>query len=105
MAWLADMVPSAQASTVGAAFLTKTIPELNVKFEIWCGCRAARMLETCEIDMNVQGHSWSGTVPQSCTYVLQVILDLCCCRAVAAALLLPRCCCRSTRTHGSLPYL
>lgn len=24
-----------QASTVGAAFLTKTIPELNVKFEIW----------------------------------------------------------------------
>ncbi len=25
-----------QASTVGAAFLTKTIPELNVKFEIWC---------------------------------------------------------------------
>lgn len=25
-----------QASTVGAAFLTKTIPELNIKFEIWC---------------------------------------------------------------------
>ncbi|PNH03317.1 Ras-related protein RHN1 [Tetrabaena socialis] len=24
-----------QASTVGAAFLTKTLPELNVKFEIW----------------------------------------------------------------------
>ncbi|GBF94410.1 small GTPase [Raphidocelis subcapitata] len=24
-----------QASTVGAAFLTKTIPELNIKFEIW----------------------------------------------------------------------
>jgi Ras-related protein Rab-5C len=24
-----------QASTVGAAFLTKTIPELSVKFEIW----------------------------------------------------------------------
>ncbi|KAL6754090.1 small rab-related GTPase [Haematococcus lacustris] len=30
-----------QASTVGAAFLTKTIPELNVKFEIWLvGCAA-----------------------------------------------------------------
>jgi len=25
----------AQASTVGAAFLTKTIPEMNIKFEIW----------------------------------------------------------------------
>lgn len=27
--------PATQASTVGAAFLTKTIPELSVKFEIW----------------------------------------------------------------------
>lgn len=24
-----------QESTIGAAFLTKTIPDLNVKFEIW----------------------------------------------------------------------
>ena len=30
------MAPSlSQASTVGAAFLTKTLPDLNVKFEIW----------------------------------------------------------------------
>ena len=25
-----------QESTIGAAFLTKTMPEHNVKFEIWC---------------------------------------------------------------------
>mmetsp|Transcript_5593 Transcript_5593/g.18948 ORF Transcript_5593/g.18948 Transcript_5593/m.18948 type:complete len:137 (+) Transcript_5593:188-598(+) len=29
-----------QESTIGAAFLTKTIPDLNVKFEIWCARRA-----------------------------------------------------------------
>ena len=27
--------PRSQASTVGAAFLTKTLPDMNVKFEIW----------------------------------------------------------------------
>ena len=27
-----------QESTIGAAFLTKTMPEQNVKFEIWCVC-------------------------------------------------------------------
>ncbi len=25
-----------QASTVGAAFLTKTLPDQGIKFEIWC---------------------------------------------------------------------
>lgn len=30
----------AQESTIGAAFLTKTLPEHGVKFEIWCAARA-----------------------------------------------------------------
>ena len=30
------MLCAVQESTIGAAFLTKTIPEKGVKFEIWC---------------------------------------------------------------------
>ena len=35
LAFSNEHVCTAQESTIGAAFLTKTIPEKGVKFEIW----------------------------------------------------------------------
>ena len=35
-------VCTVQESTIGAAFLTKTLPEHNVKFEIWCAGNTER---------------------------------------------------------------
>lgn len=36
-----------QESTIGAAFLTKTLPEQHVKFEIWCARAAACFYRAC----------------------------------------------------------
>ena len=73
----------AQASTVGAAFLVKTIPELNVKFEIWSVVVSwsslaltflftSRRASVHTSHSCMQGHSGPGAVPQLGSYVLQV---------------------------------
>ena len=41
------MLCAVQESTIGAAFLTKTIPEKGVKFEIWCGLALASACCCC----------------------------------------------------------
>jgi hypothetical protein len=75
--------PALQASTVGAAFLTKTIPELNVKFEIWwasCwglrGVRGSTMRHapfTLPLTTaGAQGHRGARALPQLGPHVLQV---------------------------------
>mmetsp|Transcript_37540 Transcript_37540/g.96007 ORF Transcript_37540/g.96007 Transcript_37540/m.96007 type:complete len:123 (+) Transcript_37540:96-464(+) len=64
-----------QESTIGAAFLTKTIPDLNVKFEIWFVAASAAVAPPFKTQLNssrlgltrckcTQGHRGAGAVPQ-----------------------------------------
>jgi hypothetical protein len=85
-----------QASTVGAAFLTKTLPELNVKFEIWsvapvlgsAGARASQEARSSlgerpvgallwpnvglALPLRLQGHGRTRALPQPGSHVLPV---------------------------------
>ena len=57
-----------QESTIGAAFLTKTLTEHNVKFEIWCAASDSRpcaaafpCMQTCLEDSDAAERSFAGT--------------------------------------------
>ena len=81
-----------QESTIGAAFLTKTLPDQHVKFEIWCAscqrdCNSSCLSRSCArwagcdfptiaggvtpcVRGGAQGHRGAGEVPQPGSHVL-----------------------------------